>query len=198
MSIGYRRFDHLHVLVDDLDAASTFYREVMGFIEMQSHEGLVNRGLATYYGRGDRPESLEVSLRFLLLPEVTTLKLVKIKDMDYRGVSSPPGGYPSQFRGYQLGGGAGPVSIVVDDLDAAYVELLRAARDYSSRFRIQLLSPPTYLSPLLPHQTGTTKYSALRGEHEVIAQLADVFPSRAKFMMIDPFAVHWEFNNDVL
>lgn len=196
MALSLDRLNHLHVVVDDLDRASAFYRDVFGSIEMQSHHDLVNTGLATYYGRGDRPESLRVSLRFIALPDVITLKLVKIDDLDYhgssyRGPSNAAAGYPADY-------GVGPISVVVSDLDAAYSELLAIARDYDAPYRIQLLSPPTFLSPLLPHQIGATEHSALKGEDAVLAAIAEKFAERAKFMMIDPFGVKWEFNNDVL
>jgi catechol 2,3-dioxygenase-like lactoylglutathione lyase family enzyme len=197
MAWTFRRLNHIHIVVDDLDEAAGFYREVLGLVEMQSHEGLVNRGLATYYGRRDRPESLRVSLRLLVLPDVATFKLVKIEDGDYKGAQRAYGAARAEQPGYGNGSGIGPVSVVVDDLDQAYVELLRRARDYSSRFRMKLLSEPTYLSPLQPHEIGATKFSALHGEDAVLADLAERFSDRAKFMMVDPFGVQWEFNNDV-
>src|SRR5262249_43200636 len=91
----------------------------------------------------------------------------------------------------------GPISIVVDDLDKAYKHFIDYARDYDARFRISILSEPVFLSPLLPHQTGATRHSALFGNTAELTELARKFPQRAKFQMIDPFGVRWEFNNPV-
>lgn len=196
--LGIIDLAHIHVIVDDLDAASRFYREVMGFVEMQSHHDLVNRGLATYYGFGDEPENFVVSMRFLTYPGIMTLKLVKV---NYRGYRGRPGYQPataSVAAQLYTTSGIGPISVRVDDLDATYARLLEYARDYSAPFKIQLLSPPVFLSPLAPHQIGTTQHSALRGHPEILDQLEKVWPTRAKVQMIDPFGVRWEFNNNVL
>ncbi|MGO8071078.1 VOC family protein [Rhizobium leguminosarum] len=187
---------HIHIIVDDLDYAAEFYRDVMGFIEMQSHNNLINRGLSTYYGFEEIWDRLEVSLRFLAFPNVLTIKLVKISVKGYGGRSGSLPSDQGMARIYSSGG-AGPVSVVVDDLDAAYEYYSAYASDYSARFRISLLSPPVFLSPLLPHQTGATQHSALYGNKVVLDDLAKRFPERAKFQMIDPFGMRWEFNNPV-
>ncbi|RWM94044.1 MAG: hypothetical protein EOR86_17815 [Mesorhizobium sp.] len=187
---------HLHIIVDDIDLASEFYRDVLGLVEMQSHNNLINRGLATYYGFEEIWDRLEVSLRFLTLPNIVTVKLVKIVVKGYGGRS---GGLPSGLSIPSLysSGGLGPISIVVDDLDLAYEHFSAYASDYSAKFRISLLSPPVFLSPLLPHQIGATQHSALYGNKVVLDELARKFPDRAKFQMLDPFGLRWEFNNPV-
>lgn len=192
----YRNLGHIHVVVPDLDEASDFYRTVMGFVEMQSHHNLVNRGLGTYYGFEEIWDRLEVSLRFLFLPSVMTIKLVKVNIKGYggRAGSLPPNiSIPDLYAN----GGLGPVSIVVDDLDKAYKYFSAYASNYSSRHRISLLSEPVFLSPLLPHQTGATQHSALFGNKPVLDDLARKFPQRAKFQVIDPFGVRWELNNPI-
>jgi hypothetical protein len=195
-TIQYKNLAHVHIVVSDLDQAAGFYREVMGFVEMQSHNNLINRGLGTYYGFEEIWDRFEVSLRFLTLPEVITIKLVKVTIKGYGGKS---GSLPSEnsLAGLYASGGLGPISVVVEDLDAAYKFFSTYAQDYSSKYRISLLSEPVFLSPLLPHQIGATKESALFGLPDVLKQLADAFPQRAKFQMIDPFGVRWEFNNPV-
>lgn len=195
-AIGYKNLAHLHVIVPDIDDAADFYRNVMGFIEMQSHMNLINRGLGTYYGFEEIWDRLEISLRFLTLPEILTIKLVKIVVKGYGGASGNLLPVPDLARAYH-NTGPGPVSIVVDDLDAAYAYFTQYAQDYSARHRISILSPPSFLSPLLPHQIGATKHSALYGNQQVLDDLARVFPQRAKFQVIDPFGVRWEFNNPI-
>lgn len=190
----YLSLAHLHVIVNDLDEASSFYREVMGCIEMQSHLNLINRGLGTYYGFEEIWDRLEVSLRFMVLPGVVTLKLIKWSVKGYGGTSGtlPPNvSVPDLYAS----GGLGPISLFVDDLDAAYTHFLTRASDYGSKHRISLLSPPVFMSPLLPHQTGASPASALAGQEEILRSLADRFPERAKFQLVDPFGVRWEFNN---
>lgn len=198
MTIEFVDLAQVHVVVDDIDAASSFYREVLGMIEMQSHRDLSNAGLAAYYGyRGD-PEGFKVSLRFMFIPEVVTIKLVQVNVSDYRGPIDPKYG-DGISKDQMIYGrrGVGPLSIVVKDLDAAYETLTEKARDYSSRHRIELLSPPVFLAPLRPHEIGATEHSALHGQGEILEEFAKTWPFRAKFQMIDPFGVQWEFNNDV-
>lgn len=194
--ISYKNLAHLHVIVPDLDHAADFYRSVMGFIEMQSHHNLINRGLGTYYGFEEIWDRVEISLRFLTLPEVLTIKLVKVVIKGYGGASNSAALPADMTRAY-VSAGAGPISVVVEDLDATYKHFSTYAQDYSSRHRISILSPPSFLSPLLPHQVGATEHSALYGNVEVLDALARVFPQRAKFQVIDPFGVRWEFNNPI-
>lgn len=190
--IGCLSLAHLHVLVDDIDDASRFYREVLDFVEMQSHNKITNRGLATYYGFGDDPENFVVSLRFMAWPGVLTLKLIKAE----RGYSATRS-TALQSLGYNALG-LGPISVRVVDIDSTYDYLLKYAQDYDSRYKIQLVSPPVFLSPLLPHQIGATKNSALHGHEKVLQQIAATWPKRAKFQLIDPFGIRWEFNNNVI
>lgn len=201
--IQYATFGHLHILVDDLDEAGDFYRDVLDFVEMQSHDRLVNKGAATYYGLGDEYENIELSLRFLFIPDVLTIKLVKMTRRDLptrsQAVSAQASGFPVQSRApYYRTRGVGPVNLYVSDLDSTYEQLVRYARDYRSRFKFQLLSPPTFLSPILPHQIGARPGSALYEQHDILEDMARTFPKRAKFQLIDPFGVTWEFNNNVI
>ncbi|HYW19095.1 MAG TPA: VOC family protein [Nodularia sp. (in: cyanobacteria)] len=194
--LGLKNLAHIHIIVPDLDEAAEFYREVMGFLEMQSHHGLVNRGLATYYGFEEIWDRLNVSLRFLIFPDVLTIKLVQIKMTGYGGRASLP--TLSSDIPYLYGSvGTGPISVVAKDLDATYRILNDYASNYSSKFKITLLSEPVFMSPILPSQTGATEYSQLRGQARILRDLADKFPQRAKFQLIDPFGIRWEFNNDI-
>jgi catechol 2,3-dioxygenase-like lactoylglutathione lyase family enzyme len=195
--IGCLGLAHVHIVVPDLDEASDFYREVLDFVEMQSHHNLVNRGLSTYYGFGEVWDSLTVSLRFLAWPGILTIKLLKATFAGYGPRSNFGSTQPASGAIYSTYG-AGPISVRVQDLDATFAHLSAYAQDYSAKHKISLLSPPVFLSPLLPHQTGATKQSALYGQDEILKQLAEAFPQRAKFQLIDPFGVRWEFNNNVL
>ena len=191
----------IHVIVNDLDVAADFYRTVFGMIEMQSHNNLTNAGLAAYYGYTGNPEDFSVSLRFLFIPDVLTIKLVKLSVASY----APGGGggvKDSRAEAYRCNKGSGymgrgPISVVVADLDEAYQSLLAIAQDYSVKFDLLLVSPPAFLSPLQPHEIGATKHSVLHGRGDILDEYAKAWPFRAKFQMIDPFGVQWEFNNNV-
>lgn len=188
-SLGVSALGQLHIIVDDIDAASEFYRNVMGFLEMQSHHISGNAGLSAYYGiSGSEYDGFEVSLRFLTWPGVLTLKLVKIHDATVKS---------REGKIYQYLAGLGPVSIETEDLDRTFNILQKKARDYSGQWSIKLLSEPVYLSPLKPHEIGATKNSILHGNSEVLDEIERAFPERAKFQMIDPFGVSWEFNNSM-
>jgi catechol 2,3-dioxygenase-like lactoylglutathione lyase family enzyme len=190
--IGSTVLAHVHVMVEDLDHASTFYREVLDFVEMHSHHDLINRGLAAYYGVEDA-ESFVVSLRFMTWPGALTLKLIQVKQGRY--ATAAKAGYGADGHRHLQSGNNATLSIEVADLDTTYLHLSRYARDYSAAYKVQLLSPPVALSPLLPHQIGTTRTSALYGHHEILDELARTFPERRKFQMVDPFGLRWEFNN---
>ena len=198
--IGCLGLAHIHIVVDDLNYASEFYRTVMDFLEFQSHENLSNVGFARYYGWAGDPDDLRVSLRFMAWPDILTLKLVRIRvKNDYKTPTAPPA-LTEQFppRAVYAGGGVGPISVRTKDLDATFEHLSKYAQDYGSRYRITILSEPTFLSPLRRGEIGATNHSVLYKKSAVLNDLAKTFPQRAKFQMIDPFGVRWEFNNDIL
>jgi catechol 2,3-dioxygenase-like lactoylglutathione lyase family enzyme len=198
--IGCLGLAHLHVIVDDLDYASEFYRTVMDFLEFQSHENLSNPGLARYYGWSGNPDDFRVSLRFLAWPGILTLKLVRVRiKNDYKSPTLPPVSIdPLPPRDVYAGNGLGPVSVRAKDLDATFNFLASYAQDFSAKYRITIVSEPTFLSPLRPGEIGATKDSVLYQQTAILNTLAKTFPQRAKFQMIDPFGVRWEFNNDVV
>lgn len=203
MDIKYLSHQHTHIIVDDIDNASEFYRDVMGMFEMQSHNNMTNKGLAAYYGIEDY-ENFIVSLRFMVIPGVITVKLLQIENKNgygsreynkYNKYGKDSSRYDSNSLYAQ---GIGPVSLNVEDLDAAYKHFLDYSRGYSNKFKVKLLSPPVFLSPLLPHEIGATKHSLLANQKEILDELFTVFPLRAKFQLIDPFNVRWEFNNNII
>jgi catechol 2,3-dioxygenase-like lactoylglutathione lyase family enzyme len=198
--IGCIGLAHLHVVVDDLDYAAEFYRTVLDFLEFQSHENLSNAGLARYYGWMGNPDDFRVSLRFLAWPDLLTLKLVRVRiKNDYK---SPEFMQPEAAifapRNVYGSNGIGPISVRVKDLDATFKFLSSYAQDYSAKYRVTILSEPTYLSPLRPGEIGATKDSVLYQQKDILEKIGKAFPQRAKFQLIDPFGVRWEFNNDVI
>lgn len=197
--IGCEGLAHIHIVVDDLDYASEFYRTVMDFLEFQSHENLSNAGFARYYGWAGDPDDLRVSLRFMAWPDILTLKLVRVRvKNDYKAPLATPV-LTEQFppRAVYAGGGVGPISVRTKDLDATFKYLSAYAQDYSSKYRITILSEPTFLSPLRPGEIGATSNSVLHNQTTVLDDLAKAFSQRSKFQMIDPFGARWEFNNDL-
>ena len=193
MAFEFIDLAQLHILVDDIDEASEFYRNVFGMIEMQSHRNIVNAGLAEYYGHSGDPEDFRLSLRFMFIPDVVTLKLIKLENSDYSSSASL-----SSNKSYsKMSNGLAAISVVVDDLEAAYEDLVAKARDYSEDSQIKLLSPPTFMSPLQPHEIATTPSSVLHGRDDILEEYLKTWPFRAKFQLIDPFGVRWEINNDV-
>lgn len=194
---------HVHIIVDDIDYASEFYREVLDFVEMQSHDNLANPGLARYYGWFGNVDDFRVSLRFLTWPDALTIKLVKVR---IRGIYDGSNAQmPTQFEPRLTAGfsqyfstGTGALSVRVKDLDATFAHLLAYAQDYTSKYKITLISNPTFLSALKPGDIGATSNSALYQNDVVLEALAKTFDQRSKFQLIDPFGVRWEFNNDIV
>lgn len=189
--IKYIDFQHLHIIVDDLEAASAFYRNVMDMVEMQTHERIVNQGLAAYYGVSN-PEDFVVSLRFMAIPGVLTLKLIKIESPFYGSV------VPEKVSGTYNKSGLSHISIAVEDLNSTYDHFLAYARNYNSKHKIKLVSHPVFLSPLSPHEISASENSVLRGQDEILQDILETFQDRAKFQMEDPYGVKWEFNNNLI
>ncbi len=194
MKVKYLAHQHTHIIVNDIDFAAEFYNTVMGLLEMQSHDSIVNKGMAAYYGIEDY-ENFKVSMRFMSLPGILTIKLLKV---NYKYHGSDKVYSTEEYTSNDYSTGIGPISVAVENLDESYDYFVNYARNYSNRFKIKLLSPPVFLSPILPHEIGATQNSILYGQKEILADIAETFPQRAKFQLIDPFNVRWEFNNNII
>lgn len=184
---------HVHVMVSDIDAASEFYRNVMDFLEMQSHDIKGNPGLAAYYGLGQDYQDFSVRLRFMSWPGVLTLKLIELVSVGGKRpeVFDPMDG--EMYKGCIAGLGA--LSVETTDIDAAYKRMRRHARNYGQKYRIKILSEPVFVSPIKPHEIGATENSVLHGKTRILDELESAFSERAKFQVVDPFGLRWEFNN---
>lgn len=184
---------HVHLMVDDIDAASEFYRNVMDFLEMQSHDIKGNPGLAAYYGLGESYQDFSVRMRFMAWPGVLTLKLIEVVSVNGARpeVFNPSEG--EMYKGQMAGLGA--LSVETTDIDAAFKRMTRHARNYGEKYRIKILSEPVFLSPIKPHEIGATENSIFHGKSGILDELENAFPERAKFQVVDPFGVRWEFNN---
>jgi catechol 2,3-dioxygenase-like lactoylglutathione lyase family enzyme len=192
--IRFLELQHIKILVRDLDDASDFYREAFGFIEMHSHKDIRDPALSSWYGFG-HDSDFSLDIRFMMLPEVLTLALVRLHYPDGRPHGPNPFDHTDRKSGGFQGFGVGPLPMVVEDIDEAYAHFKQIAHDYGQKHQIRLSSPPQRLSPIQPHQIGAGRHSAVRGQDKLLDRLSEAWTRRVNFHMVDPFGVHWAFCN---
>ncbi|MDD7887909.1 VOC family protein [Flavivirga sp. 57AJ16] len=195
--LKFVELQNIRLVVSDLDAASEFYRDVFGFIEMQSHEKINDPVLTSWFGFGDRPKELDINIRFMFIPEVMTLALMKPEFKDGRHKKWHPFGNTNEITGGFQGYGVAPISFLVEDLDAAYKHILSFAQD-PSYDNISISAPPQKLSPIKPHQVSASKNSIIHGNTALLERYRKVWETRENFHFRDPFGIHWVLCSNVV
>ncbi|EEE46454.2 VOC family protein [Roseibium alexandrii] len=197
MSHDFVRFvelQHLQVFVYDLDYASDFYREVFGFIEMQTHRGLHDESFAAWFGMQGRAKEFGLDFRFMFYPDVLSLKLVSVADDE-----TPKRHRAFRAEEYRLSRrteALGPVSMVVEDIDETFKLLKRVEEE--RKYPITLFGDPKSCDTIEDSQIEASANSALSGQDEILEDIRKAFPTRANFGMLDPFGVNWIMCKDVI
>ncbi len=192
--VKFVELQHLQIFVYDLDYASEFYREVFGFIEMQTHRNLHDSSFAAWFGMSDRANEFGLDFRFMFYPDVLSIKLVSVadKDAETRRKQFEPASHRLTLRAEALG----PVSMVVEDLEDTYKLLKRVEEE--RKYPIKLFGGPQSCDPIDEANIEASKNSALYGQTEILEDIRETFKTRANFGLLDPFGVNWIMCKNVL
>lgn len=66
--IQFDTFGHISIVVDNIEEATEFYRELFGAVPIQDFPHFKNNGFAKSAGFMNDPEQIDVTVRFLQLP----------------------------------------------------------------------------------------------------------------------------------
>jgi catechol 2,3-dioxygenase-like lactoylglutathione lyase family enzyme len=192
--VKFVELQHLQILVYDLDYASEFYREVFGFIEMQTHRNLHDSSFASWFGMSGKADEFGLDFRFMFYPDVLSIKLVSVvdRDVETRRNQFEPASHRLSIRSEALG----PVSMVVDDLDETYKLLKRVEEE--RKYPIKLFGAPQSCDPITETHIEASKNSALYGQTEILEDIRETFKTRANFGLLDPFGVNWIMCRNVI
>jgi len=90
--INFTSLGHICIIVDNIEEATEFYKELFGAKPIQNFPKLKNKGFAKAAGFLNNPEKVEVTIRFLQLP---TQEGIYLELMEYH---SPAGKYVSNYK----------------------------------------------------------------------------------------------------
>ncbi|WP_062260225.1 VOC family protein [Endozoicomonas arenosclerae] len=182
--IQFKQLSHINIVVDEIEEATRFYRETFFAEPFLDFPHFRNSGFARSAGFLDQPESVEVSIRFLILPSEDELKL---ELMQYH---SPQGEQEIRFKKTNDLGGPRHVAMNVTEIDAAFehikkqpgVRLINSAPEYRP-FRIDEISDNEF--SFFDDELNKDPDSR-QGVRKMVAGIR-------YFYFIDPYGVQWEF-----
>ena len=181
--IDFETLGHLNIVVDDIERATAFYVAAFGAVPVQDFPHFKNVGFAQSAGFLDKPESVEVTIRFLKLPtpEDLTLEL-----MEYH---HPAGVVCYQDKVAHGLGCVGHIALRVKNIDAAFehlktVEGVRMINE-SSAYR------PFKIDAIKPHEFSFYDEGLEKNTSEK-EKVCRIVGSIRYFYFLDPFGVQWE------
>ncbi|MEM8818729.1 MAG: VOC family protein [Pseudomonadota bacterium] len=173
---------HVCVNVDDIDAALTYYQDLLSAKPLQIFPHFRNEGFSRDAGFGEDWDSVDVSIAFMDLPgSCLTLEL-----MQYHGPHS-------RRIEFELAttdrGRLGHIALKVGDIDQAFAHV-KAMPD--TRF---ISEAPDYLSVSISSITPAAFRffdAAAEGDVAEKQKVADIISSIRFFYFIDRYGIQWE------
>ena len=112
--IQFDTLGHINIVVDDIEEATEFYRELFGAVPIQDFPHFRNNGFAKSAGFLSEPEQVDVTVRFLQLP---TKEGVMIELMQY---FTPVGRVIEQYKKPNDMNCLGHIAFRIKNIDAAF------------------------------------------------------------------------------
>ncbi len=173
---------HVCVNVDDIEAALSYYSNLLGAVPFQILPHFRNKGFAKSAGFGEAWDQVDVSIAFMTLPEnALTLEL-----MEYH---SPKG----QVLDYDLGTTdqrrVGHIALKVSGIDAAFTHV-RAQPD------TRMISDAPDYRPTQISQTKPDDFHFFNPQAEANVEskleTAEIISGIRYFYFIDRYGIQWE------
>ncbi|MGY0220095.1 VOC family protein [Endozoicomonadaceae bacterium StTr2] len=182
--IQFSRFSHINIVVDNMDKATAFYSKTFQAEPTVEFPHFKNRNFALSAGFMEKPDDVDVSIRYLQIPteDNFTLELIEYH--------SPVGSQQIEWKQTHDLGGPRHVSLGVSNIDEAFefvksqpgVKMINESPDYKA------------------HQIGpiTDEQFALFDEHLDRDQatrhdIREMVKQIRYFYFLDPYGVQWEF-----
>lgn len=142
--IKFEGLSHINIVVDDINSGIEYYKKIFQVIPLQQFPHFKNIGFAKSAGFMEKPETVDVSIVFLQIPNTN----ITIELMDYH---NPKGIKKREEKKltHQIGN-TGHIALKVSDINGAF-EYLKSCSD------VKLISNHTEYKPykidnIKPHE----------------------------------------------
>ena len=184
--IQFDTLGHINIVVDDIEEATEFYKELFGAAPIQDFPHFKNIGFAKSAGFLTNPEEVEVTVRFLQLP---TKEGVMIELMQYH---NPEGAYIEHYKRTNDRNCLGHIAFRVKDIEGAFehvknidgVRLISGSPDYKP-FKIDKIQPEEF------------KFfdEKLESNTEEKNNVCNIVENIWYFYIVDKYGIQWELES---
>ena len=179
----YVGLSHVNIAVDDIDEAMQFYSNVLGAKKIRIFRNFRNVGFSKSAGFLDAPESVEVSISFMVIPNANLV----LELMQYH---FPVGEIILLDRNVYDIGGVKHIAISVNKIDKAYeyiksqegVRLINSAAEYR----------PYKIDKITSDEVELYHVDVRNYESDVI-NVCNTVSNIRYFYFLDKYDVQWEF-----
>lgn len=181
--IKFEGLSHINIVVDDINSGIEYYKKIFQVIPLQQFPHFKNIGFAKSAGFMEKPETVDVSIVFLQIPNTN----ITIELMDYH---NPKGIKKREEKKltHQIGN-TGHIALKVSDINGAF-EYLKSCSD------VKLISNHTEYKPykidnIKPHEFKFFDESIEQNTEEKKATCKIVSQIRY-FYFVDKYGIQWE------
>lgn len=179
----YESLGHLNIAVDDIQEATEFYQRVLGVQPVQEFPQFKNVGFAKSAGFLENPKDIEVSVRFLAIPNTDIL----LELMQYH---KPQGENRCQDLTVADIAGVRHIAIKVNNIDKAFEHIKKQSG-------VKLINPspeyrPFKIDKIAPHEFNFFDQE-LNANTEEKEKVCEVVGQIRYFYFVDQYGVQWEF-----
>ena len=181
--IKLKGLSHINIVVEDINSGIEYYKKIFNAVPLQQFSNFKNVGFAKSAGFIDRPETVDVSIVFLQLPNTN----VTIELMDYhnpKGINK----IETNKSTYQIGN-VGHIALKVDNIDSAFEYLKSSAevKFISSHVEYQ----PYKIDNITPKEFKFFDES-LEQRAEEKQKVCDIISNIKYFYFVDKYGIQWE------
>lgn len=181
--IQFDTLGHINIVVDDIEEATEFYRELFGAVPIQDFPHFRNSGFAKSAGFLSHPEQVDVTVRFLQLP---TKEGVMIELMQY---FTPVGRVIEQYKKPNDMNCLGHIAFRIKNIDAAFnhVKNIKGVR---------FISDSEQYKPYKIDNIKTEDFiffdKKLEGDSAEKQKVRDIVGNIRFFYIVDKYGIQWE------
>jgi methylmalonyl-CoA/ethylmalonyl-CoA epimerase len=183
MMIQFDTLGHINIVVDDIEEATEFYRELFGAVPIQDFPHFRNNGFAKSAGFLSEPEQVDVTVRFLQLP---TKEGVMIELMQY---FTPVGRVIVHYKKPNDMNCLGHIAFRIKNIDAAFnhVKNIKGVRFISDSEQYK-----PYKIDNIKSDEFTFFDKKLEEDPAEKKKVRDIVGNIRFFYIVDKYGIQWE------
>ena len=180
--INFLGLGHINIVVDDIDAASDFYQRIFNAIPQQEFPHFKNIGFAKAAGFLEKPEKVDVTIRFLEIPGAN----IFLELMEYH---TPRELTPIQEKKTYEFGGPRHICLKVSNIDKTFNFLKK--QDGLKMINISDEYKPFQIDKIEPSEFRFFN-DEKESDHQTKKVVCDIIGRIKFFYFIDRYGIQWE------